>query len=65
MTKKLVGDGYEIIAGGVSNAQNGSVDPKVGNYAGFSVDLLLENKDGNIYEYNDTIIASKLRFRTF
>lgn len=50
--------------GGVSNAQNGSVDPKVGNYAGFSVDLLLENKDGKIYEYNDTIIANRDLFAT-
>lgn len=49
---------------GGSNAQNGSVDPKVGNYAGFRVDLLLENKDGNIYEYNDIIIANRDFFAT-
>jgi len=58
LTETLVGDGYTVLVGGLSNPVAGSVDPVVGNYSGFAIDLLLE-KDGIIYEYNDTIIARR------
>jgi len=56
LTKKLVGDGYTIIAGGVSDTYSNNIDAIIGAYTKFYIDLLLE-KDGVIYEYNDAIMA--------
>ena len=58
LTQTLVGEGYTILVGGVSNTYGNNVDSTLGDISMFDVDLLLE-KDGTIYEYNDAIIASR------
>lgn len=64
LTKTLVGEGYEILAGGASNLSTAGVAPLIGNYSVFTVDLLLE-KDGKIYEYHDYIMASNDLYEYF
>lgn len=53
----------KLSRGGVSNVYDRGVAPIIGNFSEFGVDLLLE-KDGNIYEYNETIMASNDIFKT-
>ncbi|MCM1437680.1 MAG: Ig domain-containing protein [Roseburia sp.] len=58
MITKLLGDDYIVIYGTISNSRDGMVIADLGNNASFDVYALLE-KSGVIYEYSETITATK------
>ncbi len=57
LKNKLVGENYNIIAGGIGSQTGDFLDGKLGAYSLIDVNFLLE-KDGKIYEYNDSVMAS-------
>ena len=58
LAQRFLGKGYKVLAGGLSNTYGDLVDPIIGDYSSFDIDLLVE-KDGTIYEYNDYIMARR------